>query len=392
MKKTILLLPLVTLMTLAGCSDKTSVESTNTGSTESGKETTSTSTHQTEYTVSITGDANMIVGRTQTLSALVSKDNVADESLTVNWLSEDEETATVDYDTGLVTALKTGTVKITACMNDAPYEMGSITITITAPEFDASLFPIKDNYTATFDCAAYTNGESGLLVSEDLMYYYAEGSYYSDGYAREAIFCFDEEGYVYNAEIVSATCVYYYDGEYLTDSDKNPYKKEDVLAEYDGTSALSGTDLTYFMYNEKYDVNYFATSPKEGETVDAFTSFAVSLSALSLTAVVNAYASIEETPISLLIPMAEKDKETGEISYTLVGSVCGLTADGSVDMNNMLLTYSFFNFGTSDLGIKPTKKYFHEGEDAGEEDGDGEDFDGGKDDSGDTRDTTGDGE
>lgn len=391
MKKSILLLPLVTLMTLAGCSDKTSTGTEGT-TTESGTESTSNSAPVTTYSVAITGETSMYFGRTQTLSALVSVDGVADDTLTVNWLSSDEEIATVDYDTGLVTALKVGTVTVTACMNDAPYKMSTIEITITTPEFDASLFPIKDNYTATFDCSVYTNGESGLLVSEDLIYYYADKGYYSDGYAREAIFYFDEEGYVYNTEIDSAGGVYYYEGEYLVDGDENPYTKADVLEGYDGTEALSSTDISYLMYNTKYDADYYVTLPGEGETVDAFTSFAVSLSALSLKTVVSAYASISETPISLLVPTTIKDTETGEVSNALVGSVCGLTSAGAIDTKNMLLTYEFFNFGTSDLGVKPIKKYFHDGGDAGDEDGDGEEFDGSGEDSEDSSGSTGDGE
>ncbi len=389
MKKSILLLPLVTLMTLAGCSDKTSSDTATTGSTDG----TSSSVHVTEYTVAISGDASMAIGRTQTLSALVSVDGEADASLTVNWMVDDESIATIDYDTGLVTALAIGNVKVTACMNDAPYKMGTFDLTIVAPTFDASLFPVKDNYTAAYDCGLVTNGESGLLVSDSLIYMYENSGY--TGSEGEAIFCFDDD-LVYLTDIRSATEIYYYEGENLKDSDGVAYTKEAVLDSYDGTEALSSTDYTFVMHSTKYDCDYFATLPKEGETVDAWTEFAISLSALTLKQVTNAYASISETPISMLIPLAETDEETGKITYTLVGSICGLKSDGSLDTSNIVLSYQFYDFGTSDLGVTPVKKAFHTGGEAGEWDGNGEDFDHGSDDgdTGDSEDTgdTGDGE
>lgn len=393
MKKSVLLLPLVTLMTLAGCNGKTS---SDTGATSTGSEagSSASSVHVATYSIAVTGESTMLVGRTQTLTALVSVDGTADSTLGVNWIVDNEKVATVDYDSGLVTAVSAGTAVITVCMNDSPYEMTTFSITVTDPSFDASHFPIKDNYTLALDALKVTDGEAGYIVSDSLVYSYAEKGYYSDGKARESILWFDDD-LVYPVEIISATELNYYEGEYLVDDDNTPYSKADVLASFDGTEALSTTDYTFLMYNAKYDADYFVTLPKENESVDALSTFVIDLSLYSVTTIVNAYASISEIPVSMVIPLAETDKDTGEITYSLIGEICGFNPDkGTLDTTNVVLSYQFYNFGTSDLGVTPVKKIFHDGGEAGDGDGNGEDFDGGKDDSGstDSGDDAGDGE
>ncbi len=393
MKKSVLLLPLVTLMTLAGCNGKTS---SDTGATSTGSEagSSASSVHVATYSIAVTGESTMLVGRTQTLTALVSVDGTADSTLGVNWIVDNEKVATVDYDSGLVTAVSAGTAVITVCMNDSPYEMTTFSITVTDPAFDATYFPIKDNYTLALDAVRITDGEAGYIVSDSLVYSYAEKGYYSDGKARESILWFDDD-LVYPVEIVSATELNYYEGEYLVDDDNTPYSKADVLASFDGTEALSTTDYTFLMYNAKYDADYFVTLPKENESVDALSKFVIDLSLYSVTTVINAYASISEIPVSMVIPLAETDKDTGELTYSLIGEICGFNPDkGTLDTTNVVLSYQFYNFGTSDLGVTPVKKIFHDGGEAGDGDGNGEDFDGGKDDSGstDSGDDAGDGE
>ncbi len=383
MKKSVLLLPLVTLMTLAGCNGKTS---SDTGATSTGSEagSSASSVHVATYSIAVTGESTMLVGRTQTLTALVSVDGTADSTLGVNWIVDNEKVATVDYDSGLVTAVSAGTAVITVFMNDSPYEMTTFSITVTDPTFDATHFPIKDNYTLALDAVRITDGEAGYIVSDSLVYSYAEKGYYSDGKARESILWFDDD-LVYPVEIVSATELNYYEGDYLVDDDNTPYSKADVLASFDGTEALSTTDYTFLMYNAKYDADYFVTLPKENESVDALSKFVIDLSLYSVTTVINAYASISEIPVSMVIPLAETDKDTGEVTYSLIGEICGFNPkEGTLDTTNVVLSYQFYNFGTSDLGVTPVKKIFHDGGEAGDGDGNGEDFDGGKDDSGST--------
>ena len=66
--------------------------------------------------ITISGSANMTVNEKQTLSASVTPDNATNKK--VVWSSSDTTTATVDQDTGEVTALKKGTVTITATAAD----------------------------------------------------------------------------------------------------------------------------------------------------------------------------------------------------------------------------------------------------------------------------------
>lgn len=380
MKKSVLLLPLVTLMTLAGCGSK---ESTTTDAGVSGNASSGTSENETAYTVTISGDSTMYLGRSQTLTASVSVDGVVDSSIGVSWSVDDESIVTVDIDSGLVTALAIGKTTVTAMMMNEPYEIGTFEITVTTPDLDKSLYPIKDNYTLYMECPLINNATACVMVDDKEAYKYGSGGWFTDGYARETILWFADDK-VYPVEVADdkGEELYYYDGEYLTDTNDNPYTKDAILATFDGSDALTNTDITYFAYASTTGYDYYITTPKTGESIDALTSFVVSMSYFnSVDTVINAYKTVSETPISILIPIAAVDEDTGEIDYHLVGEICGLTADGKVDLNYVALNYEFYDFGTSSLGINPTMKYFHDGGEAGDGDGEGEDFDGGKDDS-----------
>ena len=67
-------------------------------------------------------------GETLTLAATVSPDNAYDKSL--EWTSSDESVATVDQN-GVVTAIKSGTAKITAKALDGSEKSATCSITVT---------------------------------------------------------------------------------------------------------------------------------------------------------------------------------------------------------------------------------------------------------------------
>ncbi|MEM6360386.1 MAG: Ig-like domain-containing protein [Bacteroidota bacterium] len=78
--------------------------------------------------VTVSGDADMLVGATQTLSATITPENATDKSLT--WSSNDTDIATVDQ-TGLVNAVSVGMVEITATANDGSAVSGTFTVTVS---------------------------------------------------------------------------------------------------------------------------------------------------------------------------------------------------------------------------------------------------------------------
>ena len=95
--------------------------------------------------ITITGEANMTEGDTQTLSAVVLPENAKDK--TFKWSSSNAKIATVS-DAGLVTAVKAGTVTITATANDASAKTGTFKIVIKEKQILATAidFDIKEKY------------------------------------------------------------------------------------------------------------------------------------------------------------------------------------------------------------------------------------------------------
>ena len=83
--------------------------------------------------IEVSADRTSIeVGQTAKLTATVTPDNATDKSFT--WSSSDNAVATVNAD-GVVTAVKVGTVTISATANDASGVVGSVEITVTEPAY-----------------------------------------------------------------------------------------------------------------------------------------------------------------------------------------------------------------------------------------------------------------
>ena len=79
--------------------------------------------------ITINGSSNMTVNGEQTLTATVKPDDASNK--TVTWSSSNTEMATVDQNTGKVTALKEGKVTITATAADGSNVEGKLVITVT---------------------------------------------------------------------------------------------------------------------------------------------------------------------------------------------------------------------------------------------------------------------
>ncbi|WP_430909218.1 Ig-like domain-containing protein [Maribacter sp. 2-571] len=79
--------------------------------------------------ITVNGPTTLQAGTNETFTADVDPDNATDQ--TVTWSSSDTNIATVDADTGLVTAVSPGNANIRATANDQSGVFGSLGITVT---------------------------------------------------------------------------------------------------------------------------------------------------------------------------------------------------------------------------------------------------------------------
>lgn len=390
MKRKILLLALGAIVTLASCaggnsssttsssgSSSTSAETSSSTpdssiSSESSESSTSSSTVTVlDYEITVTGEETMLYGRSQTLTATLTVDGVVDEE-GVTWSSTDEDIATVTS-AGVVTATGVGDVIITAVAVSNTNVAASINITVSYPTADFSSLNISTDYLLQMDASTSTaTRRSNIVINSNQLYIYHSGGWYSDGYARGLWYWFEDDK-VYNVENTSAGA-YYYEGEYFVDDTGAAYSSADVLAQYNLGSIIESASFGYYGYSARYDLDYFYARPSESGN-DPITDFVLSNSVIDLSSYSSTYAGYS----SVLYVY----------NNYLYGEILGYTSSGYFGEETLLsFVVAYINNSASAMTTTPTKKYFHDGGEAGDEDGEGEDFDG---DGGDTGEDTGDG-
>ena len=92
--------------------------------------------------ITINGSSNMTVNGEQTLTATVKPDDASNK--TVTWSSSNTEMATVDQNTGKVTALKVGEATITATATDGSGKSGSIKIKVESADILVSEIKVSN--------------------------------------------------------------------------------------------------------------------------------------------------------------------------------------------------------------------------------------------------------
>lgn len=379
MKKKVMVLSVLPLLVLASCGKTESEASEN--ATDSAA-TESTSVDTTVYTVTISGESTMTIGDSQTLTAKCYADGVEVEGATFEWTTSSEKYLEVDSVDGIVTALDlTGTATVYATCIEHTDAIGELEITIVEPELNT--LGLAGNYTLEVYYAGNTQTTyTNIICSDNELYAYFAGGWYSDGNARGAWYWYEDDK-IFAVEAQSKTEIYYYPNEPLTGSDGNALSATSFKSEFDVSSYITAAAPTYLgegELNNEEPVHLFYAAGESG-ALDPLASFIVS-TATSFTAsqILAAYSKQSETPVSVFYNYTDSDG-----TEILVGQLCGLNAMGSVDFKTTLLSYYFYDAGTSSLGLTPTAKYFHDGGEAGD-DGDGEDFDG-TGDSGDTSDS-----
>jgi len=88
------------------------------------------------------GNISVHVGDTRTLAVTALPENASDKS--VAWLSTDHDKATIDSDSGEMTAVSTGTATITAVAKDGSGQSGTIRVTVTAVPVPVQSVTITD--------------------------------------------------------------------------------------------------------------------------------------------------------------------------------------------------------------------------------------------------------
>ena len=282
--------------------------------------------------ITVTGEASMTEGDTQTLSAAVAPDNAKDK--TFKWSSSNSKIATVS-DAGLVTALKAGTVTITATANDASAKTGTLKIVIKEKQILATEidFDIQEKY--------YVGDEDTLVAKFSPANTSIKVAAWSS--TNPTVATIDENGKLVAINAGKVTIV-----AKATDGSDVKASKQITVEEFNGPTAVEYVGPTTFGVNEEYQLKAsdFTSDAKEALEFISYECFdeTVSVSETGLVKAIsngaaNIIVSIQgKTKIELTI--AVKVVPTLYVDASLAGSANGASVTSS-------LTTDALTFGTN---------------------------------------------
>ena len=296
------------------------------------------------------------------------------------WAISDSSIATIDAESGLLTAVKVGTATVTATPFAVASAVATFAIEVVYPDIDIDAFGIANDYHMwVVDATDSTNATKGYVTVDDNSYlWYASApmatSLYGITHAVNLAY-YLAEGKVFSATITglnadkSAYVAEYYYQDYLADDAGTPVSDTDFKAGYNGTNIMKSADWEYLGYNSKQAIEFFGSVPKEeGAIADQMT--------LSL------LAEIDPTG-GLLKYYSDSTKFSSVMTYLIVNK------DGSLNQYQLLAKpvtegadYStiywgyFQDVGTNVVIESATKIYFRDDGDPTDP-GDGEGFDAG---------------
>ena len=282
--------------------------------------------------ITVTGEASMTEGDTQTLSVAVAPDNAKDK--TFKWSSSNSKIATVS-DAGLVTALKAGTVTITATANDASAKTGTLKIVIKEKQILATEidFDIQEKY--------YVGDEDTLVAKFSPANTSIKVAAWSS--TNPTVATIDENGKLIAINAGKVTIV-----AKATDGSNVKASKQITVEEFNGPTVVEYVGPTTFGVNEEYQLKAsdFTSDAKEALEFISYECFdeTVSVSETGLVkAISNGAANIivsvqGKTKIELTI--AVKVVPTLYVDASLAGSANGASVTSS-------LTTDALTFGTN---------------------------------------------
>ena len=199
--------------------------------------------------ITVTGEDSMTEGDTQTLSATVLPENAKDK--TFKWSSSNAKIATVS-DAGLVTALKAGTVTITATANDDSAKTGTLKIVIKEKQYLATAidFDIKEKYFVGDEdtlVAKFTPANTSIKVA-------------SWSSTNPTVATIDEDGKLVAVNAGKVTIV-----AKATDGSEVKASKQITVEEFNGPTTVKYVGPTTLGANEQYQLKAsdFTSDAKE---------------------------------------------------------------------------------------------------------------------------------
>lgn len=303
-------------------------------------------------TLQITGEESMYIGRKQTLTAEVA--NVGGE---VAWSVLEEKdgddnviapVVTID-ENGVVQAIDIGTSKVVATSKVNPEITAQIQITVSLKDPKIEEINIETNYTLNMiDLSSESGGvatvsvtEKGVYLDEETIIWFDDNKTYFLEIDPETNMEAEELSYIFFAE--DYLC-YQDDGTAIT--------PEDFLLTWNVSMMLGMTNWVWYDYDEEADEDLWISMPLSPDYPDFSLFLFENIWNLNGLENLHTMMSVGADGLSFL-------------------SLTGLTATNEL---NMMILYDYDKVGTTDLTLNVTRLAFHEGGEAEDGDGSGEDF------------------
>ncbi|MFA6830077.1 MAG: hypothetical protein WCR67_05190 [Bacilli bacterium] len=284
----------------------------------------------------ITGEKTMLYGRSQTVTATVT--NATDTGIAWSVTqSTDKKDILKVTDAGVVTAIDVGTAKVVATAKADATKKAELEITVEVPGIADSVFAIENNYTLSIqysqtDFLNVKMNEKGALINNS-GYWYADSKVYP----------------VHFSEDMKTS--WYFTDEFLKDSKNNTIPDTTFKNMYNVKLWLGNTTWEYLDYDAETKTDFYGSAKDETEKID-YSLFCFSLY-FKISSYTDGYSQLNVA-----------DNKMVSLNF-----VTGTGKDDGIGLSN---TYT--NVGTTDIGFTPTRKTIHEGGEAGDGDGAGEDF------------------
>jgi hypothetical protein len=278
----------------------------------------------------------MLYGRSQTLTAAVV--NAADTAVT--WSVDPSQKILAVSSGGVLTATGIGSARVTATSVQDATASGFLDVVVSAPKLTEAAFAVEGNYTASFhyldqsgQMATYVKKVTAAGIDDGSAgYYYADEKVYLLHYGED-------------------NAAYYYADEYLTADDGTIIAPSSFSALFNVKTLLLSSTWHYGAYDADSAVDYFYCDVPASNAISALTCFSTSF---NLSNYPDAYVEMGV------------GADGGLLSLSLV------TGKGENDGVAIIATYG--DVGSTVLSITPTEKFFHEGGEAGDGAGTGENF------------------
>jgi hypothetical protein len=282
------------------------------------------------------GEKTMLYGRSQTLTATVV--NATDTAVT--WSVDPSQDVLAVSSDGVLTAIGVGSARVTATSTQDATASGFLDVVVSTPELKEAAFAVEGNYTASFryldqsgQMVTYVKKVTAAGIDDGAAgYYYADDKVYPVHYGED-------------------NATYYYADEYLAADDGTPIAPSSFSALFNVKTLLSSSTWHYGAYDAASALDYFYCDVPASNAISALTCFSTSFG----------LASYPDAYVEMGV-----GADGGLVSLSLV------TGKGEKDGVAIIATYG--EVGSTALSITPAEKYFHEGGEAGDGAGSGEDF------------------